>query len=105
MIFLQSTIEVRPEHAAAFHEVMKEIVAFQQDEQGWRLNAGIAQFTGTLSTYIDIWEMEDAAHFQRGLFALRSHPEIGRIREVLSKAVIRETLVLGAPAPFHQNRA
>lgn len=103
MIFMQSTIEVRPEEAEAFHGIMKEIVAFQEKEQGWRLACAFVQFTGALNTYVDIWQMSDAGHYQQGLFALRQHPDIARIRSVLSKAVVRETIVLGAPSPFFSN--
>jgi len=105
MIFMQSTIEVRPEEAPAFNEVMSEIVAYQQKEQGWHLASAFVQFTGTLSTYVDVWELKDANHYQHGLFALRSHPDIARFRSVLSRAVIRETVVLAAPASYHQNKA
>jgi hypothetical protein len=100
MIYMQSIIEVRPEHGAAFNELMKELVAFQEQDQGWKLLTAYVQFTGVLSTYVDIWEMEDAAHYQRGLFGLRSHPDFDRIRAALATCVIRETITLGAPAAY-----
>lgn len=100
MIYMQSIIEVRPEHGPAFNTLMKEIVAYQEQQQGWKLTAAFVQFTGVLSTYVDIWEMEDAAHYQRGLFGIRAHPEFERIRATLATCVIRETITLGAPAAF-----
>ena len=99
MIYMQSTIELRPEFAVEFNAVMAEIVAIQE-AAGWRLVSAFQGFTGRLSAYVDIWSMEDAGHFQRGLFALRGHPEIQRIKDVLARIVISETIVLGAPAAY-----
>lgn len=99
MIYMQSTIEVRPEEAAAFNAVMAEVVACQE-QQGWRLAAAFVQLTGVLHTYVDLWECRDAGHYQSGLAGLRGHPEFGRIRAVLARAVIRETIVLGAPVSY-----
>ncbi len=99
MMYIQSTIEVRPEEAAAFNAIMAEVVACQE-AQGWRLAAAFAQITGVLHTYVDLWECEDAAHYQSALVGLRSHPEFARIRGVLARAVIRETIVLGAPVTY-----
>lgn len=99
MMYIQSTIEVRPEEAAAFTAIMAEVVACQE-AQGWRLAAAFAQITGVLHTYVDLWECEDAAHYQSALAGLRAHPEFDRIRAVLARAVIRETVVLGAPVTY-----
>lgn len=99
MMYIQSTIEVRPEHADAFKEVMAEVVACQE-AQGWRLAAAFVQLTGVLHTYVDLWECKDAGHYQSALAGLRSHPDFDRIREVLAKAVIRETIVLGVPVTY-----
>jgi hypothetical protein len=99
MIYIQSTLEIRPEEAPAFNAVMAEIVAFQE-KQGWRLAAAFVQFTGVLHTYVDLWECNDAAHYQNALTGLRSHPDFQRIRSVLAKAVVRETIVLGAPVKY-----
>lgn len=103
MIYVQSTIEVRPEEGEAFNAVMAEVVTFQES-QGWKLTTAFAQFSGVLHTYVDIWECEDAGHFQTGLFGLRAHPDFARIRATLSRAVIRETIVLGAPASYQPAR-
>lgn len=99
MMYIQSTIEVRPEEASAFSAIMAEVVACQE-AQGWRLAAAFAQITGVLHTYVDLWECEDAAHYQSALTGLRAHPEFDRIRAVLARAVIRETVVLGAPVTY-----
>jgi len=99
MIYVQSTIEVRPEEAEAFRAVMAEVVACQE-AQGWRLAAAFAQFTGVLHTFVDLWECEDAGHYQSALAGLRAHPEFNRISAVLARAIIRETVVLGAPVSY-----
>jgi len=98
-MFMQSTIDVASDQTAAFNELMAEIVAHQATH-GWRLVAAFVQITGDLGTYVDVWEMDDAAHFERGLAALRSHPDFARFRKVLSSAVRHETVVLGLPAPY-----
>lgn len=99
MIYVQSTLEIRPEEATAFNAVMAEVVACQE-AQGWKLAAAFVQFTGVLHTYVDLWECDDAAHYHNALSGLRAHPEFDRIRAVLAKAVIRETIVLGAPVSY-----
>ncbi len=103
MNYIQSTIEVRPEEADAFKAVMAEVVDFQE-KQGWRLAAAFVQYTGVLHTYVDLWECNDAAHYQSGLYGLRAHPDFERIRAVLARAVIRETIVLGAPVTYQAAR-
>ncbi len=99
MMYIQSTIEVRPEESAAFNAIMADVVACQE-AQGWRLAAAFAQITGVLHTYVDLWECEDAAHYQSALAALRAHPDFARISAVLARAIIRETIVLGAPVTY-----
>ncbi len=101
-MFMHSTIEVASDQAAAFDAVMAEIVA-HQEAFGWKLRAAFVQITGQLGTYVDIWEVEDAGHYERGLRALRTHPEFPRLKSVLAAAVRRETVVLGLPARYHLN--
>ena len=98
-MYMQATIEVASEHAAEFEAALKEIVAVQAGH-GWKLVAAFMQITGVLGTYVDVWEIEDSGVFQRGLVALRGHPDYPRFKAVLSKAVKRETVVLGVPASY-----
>jgi hypothetical protein len=62
--------------------------------------AGFVQISGVLGTYVDVWEMEDAVAFQKGLAALRTHPDFPRLKAVLGRAVKRETVVLGLTASY-----
>ncbi len=98
-MLMQSTLEVEAAHYAEFETLMKELVALQ-GKAGWTLLTAFTQITGQLYTYVDVWEMEDAGTYQRGLTALRGHPDSPRIRATLAKCIKRETVVLGAKASY-----
>ncbi len=100
MIYVQSTIDVASAHSAEFNAVMAKVVGFMEGHQGWKLTTAFVQITGRLSTYVDIWELPDAATFEAGLKGLYAYPEFAHIAEVLGRAVVNETLVLGMPVPY-----
>jgi hypothetical protein len=98
-MYMQSTIEVDSVFAAEFEATIKDIVRIQADN-GWRLVSAFVQITGQFGVYVDTWEMPDASSYQLGMQRLREHPEFPKIFAVLSKAVKRETTVLGEPVSY-----
>lgn len=90
-VFLHATIEARPAEMGRLLSVlaqMKRILA----EAGWGMVGCFTFRTGRLNTIVDLWELEDMNHYDRGIRAIAAHPSFGEIREVLSAAIISETL-------------
>lgn len=101
-VYLFANIEVRAADFARFTEVMGEIEAAVIGA-GWKLVGAFVQRTGQLNTVIDLWELEDFGHMDRGMRALGANPRFPEIKAVLEAAVVKETLTfadrLTYPAP------
>jgi hypothetical protein len=97
--YFQATIELRAEHVDSFCEAMRRVVPIVEDV-GWKLLDGFLQSTGCLNTAIDIWELPDMNHYERGLQTLVAHPAFAEISTVLTRAVQRETIVFMNRAPY-----
>jgi len=98
-LWMQSTLELRAGDRAHFHAAMADVVAAVERE-GWLLVTAFEQITGRLHTAIDIWRLPDLDSYARGLAALRSHPRFPDISAALAAAIERETVVIGARAPW-----
>jgi len=98
-VFLQSTLEIRAAGFAQFCQTMDEIVGIVE-EVGWRLDGAYVQRTGRLHTVIDLWELEDFNHFDRGIQAITGHARGEAIRAALADTVVSETVVFASKAPY-----
>jgi hypothetical protein len=96
---LHVTLAVRAAGLGAFCAVMAEAVTILEAE-GWRLAGAYVQRTGRLNTVIDLWELDDMNHFDRGLQAFAAHPRFAAIKAVLDETVECETIVFARPAPY-----
>lgn len=96
-IYMQSTIELKAGGVERFSETMVELVAIVEAE-GWRLVNAIMQVSGRLHTGIDLWQLDDLDHYQRGLAALRGHARFAQIAAILGETIERETVVFGVEA-------
>ena len=97
--YFQATMELHPEHIDSFCQVMRRVMPIVEDA-GWRLLDAFMQSTGRLNTAIDIWELPDMNHYERGLQALAEHSEFAEISAVLARAVQCETIVFMNRAPY-----
>lgn len=91
-IFLQATLEIDGAGYERFFRTMAEWVPIIE-AGGWKLNAAFMHRTGRLNTVIDIWELEDMNHMDRGFMALMAHPRFPEFKKVLDETVRSETLV------------
>ncbi len=98
-VYLHTTLETRPDKFQKFCETMQEIVSIVEQE-GWKLAGAFMQRTGRLHNVIDLWELEDYNHFDRGLQALGRHPRFPHISAALAECVISETIVFADRAPY-----
>lgn len=51
------------------------------------------QSSGRLNTIIDIWQLDDLNHYDRGLQSLIAHPDYPVIAAAIALSVERETIV------------
>jgi hypothetical protein len=98
-VYLHVTLELAANGVARFVGVMEEAVPILE-AQGWRLHGAFLQRTGRLNTAIDVWELEDFGHFDRGLQGLIAHPRFPALKQGLDEAVLKETVVFADKAPF-----
>jgi hypothetical protein len=98
-IFFQATIELRAEGVSKFLQTM-EIVLPIATAAGWKLKGAFLQRTGRLHTVIDIWELEDYNHYDRGLQAIAANARFPEIAAALAETVERETTVFMERAPY-----
>ena len=92
-VYLQATLEIDGAGYSRFVETMREWVPIIE-QCGWKLSAAYMHRTGRLNTVIDIWELEDMGHMDRGFQALMSHPRFAEFKKVLDETVRTETLIL-----------
>lgn len=92
-VYLQATLEIDGAGYMRFVQTMTEWVPIIE-ESGWKLHAAYMHRTGRLNTVIDIWELDDMAHMDRGFALLMAHPRFGEFKKVLDETVKSETLVL-----------
>lgn len=98
-VYLQATLEVRAGESALFFRTMEEILPIVEDI-GWKLVGAFVQRTGRLHTVIDLWELDDFNHFDRGIKAIGAHPRGGELQKGLAASVISETVVFADKAPY-----
>ncbi len=91
-VFLHVTLEVKSAGMTRFVEAMGEAVPILQSHD-WVLVGAFVQRTGRLNTVIDLWQLEDFGHFDRGLKALIADPRFAPIKAVLDETVDSETIV------------
>ena len=58
------------------------------------------QTSGRLNTVIDLWELEDYSHYERGMGVLRGHPQFPGIAAALGETINYETVVFAVKAPY-----
>lgn len=91
-IYLQATLEIEAAGYERFVDIMGEAVPIIE-AAGWKLSSAYMHRTGRLNTVIDLWELEDLNHMDRGLQELMAHTRFPAIKKVLDETVRNETLV------------
>jgi accessory colonization factor AcfC len=93
MILMQSVIHVRPGKMAAMFDIIRDrLVPILQDGAGWRLVGCYEQRVGRLNTIVDLWELDDYAHFSNAFAAYRADPDYPALRVMIDDCVEQETL-------------
>jgi hypothetical protein len=98
-VHLHVTLKVHAAGMAKFLALMEELIPIAEGA-GWKLKGAFVQRTGRLNTVIDLWELDDFNHFDRGIHAIGSHAESGRLLATLAETVISETIVFADKAPY-----
>ncbi len=98
-VYFQATIELRAEGVAKFIQTMEMVLPIARSA-GWKLVGAYMQRTGRLHSVIDIWELEDYNHYDRGLQAIAQSPNFPQIAAALAETVERETTVFMDRAPY-----
>lgn len=98
-VFIHVTLEVKAAGFTRFVETMGQAVPILEG-LGWKLTGGFVQRTGRLNTVIDIWELEDFEHFDRGLKAFVAAPGFLAIKAALDETVTSETIVFADRLPY-----
>ena len=92
MTYMHVTLEVRAAEVARFKAVMARTVPVLE-AAGWKLAGAFMQRTGKLNTIIDLWELEDMGHYDRGIGALVGQPDFAQIKAEIDACVASETIV------------
>ncbi len=98
-VHLHVTLEVHAAGMEKFCATMEDALAILEPI-GWKLRGAFVQRTGRLNTVIDLWELDDFNHFDRGIKALGSHAKAKQILAALAETVISETVVFADRAPY-----
>ena len=96
---LLARIELRTGALPRFVEAMKAIVPVAEGA-GWKLLAAYVQRTGRLNTVLDVWELEDHNHLDRGLAAIAAAPQLAPALAILAETIETETLTFAAPLNY-----
>lgn len=94
MIYLKSEIEIRPGHIPDMLDLLKtRLFPILEGSGGWKMLGCFVQRTGQLNTIIDLWELEDYNHYERGMTAVREDAGYPEIRKAIDTHVEKERLV------------
>lgn len=104
-VFLHVTLEVHAAGLSRFLEGMEKTAVPILEREGWRLAGAFVQRSGRLGNVIDLWELEDYQHFDRGLKAFGAHPDFRAFKAMLDETVISETVVFCDAASYHPQPA
>ncbi|MDQ0466885.1 hypothetical protein QO010_004682 [Caulobacter ginsengisoli] len=99
-VYLHVTLEVHAGGLGRFLEAMEKTAVPFLEGQGWRLAGAFIQRTGRLGNVIDLWELDDFQHFDRGLQAFMAQPGFADFQAVLAETVISETIVFANKASY-----
>jgi hypothetical protein len=99
-VYLHVTLEIHAAGLQTFLTAMEETAVPVLEKAGWRLAGAFIQRSGRLGNVIDLWELDDYQHYDRGLQALYVHPGFAAFKQVLEETVISETVVFAAPASY-----
>jgi hypothetical protein len=100
-IHLQATLEIEAAGFERFVATMGEAVPILESI-GWRLAGAYMHCTGRLHTVVDLWQLEDYNHYERGMQALMGHPRFPALAKALAETVRNETLVFLQPLRYAQ---
>jgi hypothetical protein len=101
-VYLHATLEVRPGQFTRFCETMDGIASIVE-AVGWKLDRALVQRTGRLNTVIDLWQLEDFNHFDRGIQAIAAHERAEELQAGLAETVQAEALVFATQAPYSRS--
>src|SRR3954463_15694043 len=98
-VYLHVTLEVHAAGMRKFVQTMEEAVPILE-HAGWKLSGAFVQRTGRLNNIIDLWELDDFNHFDRGIATLVAHPQFASIGAALAETVQSETIVFADKAAY-----
>ena len=94
MVYMKAEIIVRPGLINAMLDLLsKRMFPILEAKGGWRMCGCFVQRTGRINTLVDVWELEDYGHFERGYAIFRNDPDYPAIRADLDRFVESETIV------------
>lgn len=99
-VYLHVTLEIHAAGLARFLDGMGEVATPFLEGQGWRLAGAFVQRTGRLGNVIDLWELDDFQHYDRGLKAFAADPRFPAFQAMLAETVISETVVFADRASY-----
>jgi hypothetical protein len=99
-VYLHVTLEIHAAGLTKFLDAMEKTAVPFLEREGWRLTGAFVQRSGRLGNVIDVWELEDFQHFDRGLKAFGADPSFAAFKQVLEETVISETVVFCDAASY-----
>ena len=90
-VFMHVTLLLKQGKLPVFREAMK-IAQPIAEGAGWKLRDAFLFRSGRLNTVIDVWELEELNHYERGLAALQSSPRFEELQSKLADSVESETV-------------
>jgi len=103
-VYLHVTLEIHAAGLGRFLAAMEETAVPILEREGWKLAGAFVQRTGRLGNVIDLWELDDFQHYDRGIQALSARPEFPAFKQVLEETVISETIVFANAASYMHPR-
>jgi hypothetical protein len=90
-VYMHVTLLLKQGKLPLFRDAMK-IAQPIAEAEGWKLHDAFLFRSGRLNTVIDIWELRDMNHYERGIAALQSSPRFEDLQSKLADSVESETV-------------
>jgi len=90
-VYLHVTLLLKQGKLPVFRDAMK-IAQPIAETAGWKLHDAFLFRSGRLNTVVDLWELEDMNHYERGMTALQRSPRFAELQSKLADSVESETI-------------
>lgn len=91
-VYLLANLRIVPGKMQPMLALLKDGLVPALERQGWKLAGCFTTLSGARNTIVDLWELDDLDHFQRGYQGFIDDPQFASIKAGIDAYVAEEVL-------------